>query len=330
VQVTVLIVTRSDDNASVEMVTQAIHQSSPSTLVVRLDSDRYPIDLQISSRCVAGQGRTMRVGGQSVSLDAVQSLWHRRFFAGGTLSPDVLGDTWEHCVNESRRTLYGTIAALGCFEVDPWIAVRKTDHKELQLRHAASYGLDVGKTLISNDADEVRAFFDECNGQMVTKMQSSFAIYRDGIENVVFTTQVRRKDLKDLQGLAYCPMIFQELVPKRIELRATVIGQRVFTAAVDSQQSKHTRIDWRVDGEGLLDAWVPYTLPPPVEKGLLKVVAAFGLNYAAADFIVTPDGRHVFLEINAGGEWFWLQRIHPIAEAMADLLLGKSKRTPTL
>jgi glutathione synthase/RimK-type ligase-like ATP-grasp enzyme len=165
---------------------------------------------------------------------------------------------------------------------------------------------------------------------MVTKMQSSFAIYRKGIENVVFTTQVKREDLKDLSGLQYCPMIFQELIPKKIELRATVVGNKVFTAAVDSQQHEHTKIDWRVDGIGLLEAWVPYQLPKSIERALLKLVAAFGLNYAAADFIVTPDGRHVFLEINAGGEWFWLQRVHPIAEAMADLLLGRTPSVKTL
>ncbi len=61
---------------------------------------------------------------------------------------------------------------------------------------------------------------------------------------------------------------------------------------------------------------------------LLELTADFGLNYAAADFIVTPEGRHAFLEINAGGEWFWLQRAPglPIAEALADVLLGRTER----
>ncbi len=323
---TIILVTRSDDNDSVEMVSAAISARSPRTQVVRLDTDRYPLDFTYSTRCTAGGRRVLKSGQDELELDDVTSLWHRRFFAGGTLPAEALGDTWEHCVNESRRSLYGSIAALGCFELDPWVAVRKTDHKELQLRLAAQANLDVGKTLISNDAAEVRAFFDECDGQMVTKMQSSFAIYRAGIENVVFTTKVERAHLEDLSGLRFCPMIFQQLVPKRLELRATVVGSRVFTAAVDSQQSELTKIDWRVDGEGLLDAWFPYQLPASIEKSLLQVTKAFGLNYAAADFIVTPDGRCVFLEINAGGEWFWLQRVHPIAEAIADLLLGKAKR----
>jgi hypothetical protein len=48
------------------------------------------------------------------------------------------------------------------------------------------------------------------------------------------------------------------------------------------------------------------------------------LNYGAADFIVTPDGRHCFLEVNPVGEFFWLEK-HPglpLSGAIADLLVS--------
>ena len=32
-----------------------------------------------------------------------------------------------------------------------------------------------------------------------------------------------------------------------------------------------------------------------------------GLNYGAIDLIVTPEGEHIFLEINAGGQYEWLE-----------------------
>jgi glutathione synthase/RimK-type ligase-like ATP-grasp enzyme len=54
----------------------------------------------------------------------------------------------------------------------------------------------------------------------------------------------------------------------------------------------------------------------------------FVLNYGAIDIIVTPEGRHVFLEVNPVGEFFWLER-HPglpIADAIADVLLGRAPR----
>jgi glutathione synthase/RimK-type ligase-like ATP-grasp enzyme len=48
-----------------------------------------------------------------------------------------------------------------------------------------------------------------------------------------------------------------------------------------------------------------------------------GLAYGAIDVIRTPDGNHVFLEVNPIGEWGMLQRDLglPIADAIADALL---------
>jgi glutathione synthase/RimK-type ligase-like ATP-grasp enzyme len=54
----------------------------------------------------------------------------------------------------------------------------------------------------------------------------------------------------------------------------------------------------------------------------------FGLNYGALDLILTPDGRHVFLEVNPVGEFFWLERCPglPISKAIADILLSQSHK----
>jgi glutathione synthase/RimK-type ligase-like ATP-grasp enzyme len=324
----ILIITRSDDNPCIEMVAKAIVARGQEA--IRLDTDLYPEHLRISTRLDGGRWkRELSTQRERVDLSEVTALWYRRFFAGGCL-PASLGDTREACVNESRRTLYGTIAAMGAFELDPLIAVRKTDHKELQIKKAAELGLLVPDTLFSNDPEEVRDFFQAHQGKIITKMQSSFAVYRDGEEQVVFTNKVDAKDLEALQGLKYAPMIFQSMVDKVLELRVTVVGRQVFAASIDSQRSEKTSVDWRRDGVGLIGDWKPYQLPAQVESSLLALTAEFGLNYAAADFIVTPGGEHVFLEINAGGEWFWLQRAPglPIAEALADTLLGKVPRAP--
>jgi glutathione synthase/RimK-type ligase-like ATP-grasp enzyme len=54
----------------------------------------------------------------------------------------------------------------------------------------------------------------------------------------------------------------------------------------------------------------------------------FELNYGAIDIIVTPDNRHIFLEVNPAGEFFWLERCPglPISKALADVLLGRAPR----
>jgi hypothetical protein len=46
--------------------------------------------------------------------------------------------------------------------------------------------------------------------------------------------------------------------------------------------------------------------------------------------ILTPDDRHVFLEVNPVGEYFWLEAKPglPISAALAEVLTGRAKRRP--
>ena len=156
------------------------------------------------------------------------------------------------------------------------------------------------------------------------KTLSSFAIYEQGEQKVVFTSTVRTKDLERLADLRNCPAIFQEQVAKALELRITIVGDRVFSAAIDSQRSEKTTIDWRRDGLGLIDEWQPYRLPAEAEDRLLRLMRLLGLNYGAADFILTPDGQHIFLEVNPVGEFFWLEKRPglPLSGAIARLLVS--------
>lgn len=324
----VLIVTRHDDNESVDLVLHGLKKAGHQGY--RLDSDLYPQNVLVSTEVAQRATRrwALTAQGQRLDLEQVGAIWYRRFNAGALL-PDELGDTRNACIDEARRTLYGTIAATRCFQLDPLRAVRRCDHKELQLRIAREVGLTIPRTLFSNEPDVVRKFVRSVKGPVISKMQHSFAIYRQGIENVVFTNVVTPDDLDDkLDGLQFCPMTFQEQVPKAVELRATVVGRRVFTAAVDSNAIPDASVDWRRQGVPLIDSWVEYALPKAVERGLLKLTKWFGLNYAAADFIVTPSGQHYFLEINAGGEFFWLQRTPglPIVDGLVDCLTKPAAR----
>lgn len=323
---TVLIITRSDDNASIPKVENALADLGKESF--RLETDRFPQDVQISTQLDdKGARGVIKVGDRSVELEAIESVWYRRFFAGGRL-PGSLGDTRKACVDETRRHAFGFIEGLPCFHMDPLSSVRRTDHKELQMRRAHALGLKIPPTLFSNDPDEVRAFFARYP-KVITKMQHSFAIYREGVENVVYTNVLDQGDIEDLSGLAFCPMTFQALVEKEVELRVTVVGHEVFCAQVDSKAQEKTAVDWRRDGVGLLNSWTPYELPKDVKDKLLKLVSELGLNYAASDFIVTPAGEHVFLEVNAVGEFFWLELKSPgfpISRALAKTLTDENAR----
>jgi len=52
------------------------------------------------------------------------------------------------------------------------------------------------------------------------------------------------------------------------------------------------------------------------------LMTGLGLVFGALDFIVTPEGEQVFLEVNPSGEWGMLEKFAdlPIAAAIAAAL----------
>ncbi len=324
---TVLLLTRSDDNECVERVERAIAERGGASW--RLDSDRFPTRIRLAtSRGPGGDGATLRDGDRTLDLDEVTAVWHRRTNVAADLPASLSPELRDAARRESFTTLLGTLNGLDAFLLDPQERARRARDKLLQLRVAREAGLEVPRTLATNDPDAVRAFAATCDAGMVAKMMTSFAVHEDGEERVVFTNVVGPDDLAHLGGLAYGPMTFQERVPKRLELRATIVGERVFTASIDSQRLPRAQVDWRREGQELLRHWQPYALPADVERALGALMDQLGLNYGAADFVVTPGGRHVFLEVNPVGEFFWLE-LHPglpLSEAIADVLLGRAPR----
>lgn len=319
----VLIITHSNDNECVTRVADAIARKGGHT--IRFDTDRYPTDVRLTSYYGAGNDERLTLTNEDGEFDLreVTAIWHRRLNLGGQL-PASLDNQLRHAsLGETTAAAHGMLASLKAFRLDPVHHIRHAENKQLQLQVARELGLDIPRTLTTNDPAAVRAFVQNCESGIVTKMLSSFAIYEDGKELVVFTNPVNPEDLADLSGLNLCPATFQESLPKSLEIRATVVSQRVLSAAVDSQVSARATHDWRRDGVRMVQDWQPYQLPVDVEQKLLRLMNYFSLNYGAIDIILTPDGKHVFLELNPCGEFFWLERSPglPISDAIADVLL---------
>lgn len=329
----ILIITHSDDNESVTSVAEAVARGGGHA--IRFDTDRYPTEVRLTAYygAQAGDERlTLTNEAGEFDLREVTAVWHRRLNFGARLPATLDGQLRRASLGEAGAAAHGMLASLKAFRVDEVRHIRRAENKQLQLQAARETGLDIPRTLTTNDAAAARAFAGECEGGMVTKMLSSFAVYEGGRELVVFTNPVKPADLADLSGLSLCPATFQELLPKSLELRVTVVGQRVMSAALDSQSSERAAHDWRRDGHRMIQDWRPYQLPLEVEEKILRLMDYFSLNYGAIDIILTPDGRHVFLELNPSGEFFWLERAPglPISRAIADLLLGHSpRRQPT-
>ena len=55
----------------------------------------------------------------------------------------------------------------------------------------------------------------------------------------------------------------------------------------------------------------PYQLPADIEAKLFAFMDEMELTMGTADFIVTEDGEHVFLEMNEQGQFLWVEEFNP-------------------
>ncbi len=185
-------------------------------------------------------------------------------------------------------------------------------------------GLELPPTLVTNCREEFLDFYGQHNGNVVGKLTGPAFDRTVGTDNFCrYTEVVSKRDVAYAASLQYCPVIFQAYVPKRLELRITVVGQQVFAAEIHSQQTHHTRHDWRRYDLGNTPHF-PHVLPPEVHQQCVRLVKRLELCYGAIDMILTPEGRYVFIEINPSGQYLWIEQQTglPISEAICNLLMA--------
>jgi glutathione synthase/RimK-type ligase-like ATP-grasp enzyme len=117
-------------------------------------------------------------------------------------------------------------------------------------------------------------------------------------------------------------VLLQEEIVRSADVRATFIGSQCFAAEITGNASL---VDWRDS-----DMEVSYsacTLGVDVERMCLAMLDRLGLVYGAFDFVRTPEGELVFLEVNPTGEWAWLEERlgFRMRDAFIQLFYGDSK-----
>jgi len=224
---------------------------------------------------------------------------------------------------ETREAIRGLWELLDCLWVNHPERNRVAEIKLNQLKTAGCLGLEIPRTLVTNNPESVRKFFYACSGNIIIKCLGG-SLATNGLDSTaIYTNIVKDDDLVEIENVRYTPVLLQEYVPKEVELRITAVGSKLFAAEIHSQTQPATRHDWRRDTLNLHHR--EHQLPHEIKKKCLALVEFFGLHFGAIDMILTPDGRYVFLEINPNGQWAWIEELTglPISEAMIDLLTGK-------
>jgi len=324
----ILIITHTADNFSIEKVTEYVEKNGCE--VIRFDVDLYPLQNKLTTSFQDGEWVSiLETPDAKHRLDDIAAVWYRRAYnMGHGLREEMDPKFFGAAMGEIRNTLFGFLESIDTYALGKPSVYRRLDSKEEQLKIADKIGLKIPESCITNNPEEAKKFILK-HQNVVAKMQTGFAIYEDGVECVVFTNVVSEDKLDELDSLLYCPMQFQKKIEKKKELRVTVVGRDVYTFEIDSQQSEEAKIDWRKDGVNLIKKWERTELPADIEAKILELLDVYNVDYGAIDIIVSPEDEYYFIEINAAGEFFWLDNLtegHLISKSIADVLCDKAPR----
>lgn len=301
-------------------------------LCVQFSCHDFPTMSTISLN--AGDGWTERVvfrgmGGIEFVYpeQTLDTIWLRRWYRPAL--PDFMhaGDK-EIAQRQCDRVITEFLTAVAENQSTFWVNPADQDYssalKVHQLRTAKKIGLHVPETLVSNDPGDIKAFIESHGGVVVHKLLQPGAWRTPKRENayVCYTSPVTLRDLPTDETLRLCPAIFQPIIPKKFEVRTVCFGDHFCSVQIDSQSDKRAIVDWRA-GQWYVNV-KPYSLPKTVADGIRKFLRAINVVHASVDFIVTPNGEHVFLEANVQGAFLWIEdrAREPILDIFSDFLIS--------
>jgi hypothetical protein len=261
----------------------------------------------------------------SLDMSAFSAIWLRR---PGKVKALAVKEPWaaKMVESESNRAVEGFFRILPCLWVNHPSAQTEAGYKFKQLDAARRCGFKVPKTLVTNDPAAVSDFYKACQGKMIYKLidEATWQHFPDfEIPKGIPTTLFRESDLRHLEQVRLGLHLFQECIDKIADIRITVVGNKIFAVRIESQTGQGN-IDFRLDYSVAMS---PYRLPDEIAERCLKLLQTLSLNFGAIDICLTPDGNHVFLEVNAQGQWMWMEKDLdlPISRELARLLAGKSE-----
>jgi hypothetical protein len=276
-----------------------------------LDLSLFPQKLTLTLGFNNGQHcfRLSGSGANGVDFDRVRAVWWRRpqqFCLPASVTDPV---HQRFAISDTNTAFQGLYLSIGERWVNPPLSDAAANHKPWQLRCAQEIGLEIPETLMTNDPDAVRSFYDSCNGDVIYKQ---FLALPDAWRE---TRRLEPGFVQADDNLRLCPVIFQRRVDAIADLRVIIVGETVFAASVAVDQLAYD-VDVRMNPEA---RYVPYALSAAVEQQLVALMHRLGLVYGAIDMRVTNDGRYIFLEVNPAGQFLYVEEAtgQPIAAALA-------------
>lgn len=309
----ILIVTNKEDIHPTPVIEHLERMGVP---FFRLNTESLLSDYDFEWTCQYSNGDDFHIQNIHTGLEAyghdINSVWERR-----PLVPSEL-----RCLNREEINRHNIMEAHGFlsfllyyledrFCLGHHLYDRSASSKMLQLKIARKLGMMIPDTCFANNKSAIEAFCGKYEKIGIKSIVNDNIWFNDdGIEHILYTQAITADDLikLDEQSFSQTVSYLQNYIDKAFELRITVVDSHIFACKIDSQimGKRFGQVDWR-QGLDFDMSHSKYNLPAHIADFCKTFLQKLHLNFGCFDFIVTPEGKYVFLECNSNGQWLWIE-----------------------
>lgn len=239
-------------------------------------------------------------------------------------APIYLHDTYKPNLSFEKQLYRSQWAAflrnLVLFENVSWvnnpIDTFRAENKMLQLKYAQKAGMKCPHTLLLNSIEDIELDRDI---KYIMKSLDTVLLRQGDKEAFVYSTVMTGEELLKSE-FAVAPVVIQEYLYPKVDLRVTVIGEKIFAVKI-VKMGIGIAGDWRKEKDNV--DFIGVDLPEDIKKRCIRIVNDLGLAFGGIDLILHND-IYYFVEVNPTGEWAWLVNKSglQIDKAICDYLQG--------
>jgi len=250
---------------------------------------------------------TTKTNNLSININEKHILWNRKF--GFYQNTEMFNNTlpaFENDIIGHLSTEYYSFTDMLRSSLNSknikWLLPYIEINKSQQLAIATSVGFKTPKTIITNDKDELISFLQKNKNCILKPLKSGKTFFKKNYSYPLLTFKIKVNKIHELPN-TFLPSIFQECIEKEFEIRSFVLGKKIFSMAIFSQDDNQTEVDFRNYNIEKPNRTVPYNLPEKIELLIHKFMIKSNLNTGSIDIIKSTNGQYYFLEINPSGQF---------------------------
>lgn len=141
-------------------------------------------------------------------------------------------------------------------------------------------------------------------------------------------TSILDKELIDKQEDLLFPIMIQERIEKKYDIRTFFLNGSMYSMAIFSQLDSSTRTDWRISQQRNSIRNVPYLLPEKIQDAVRSLMNELELKTGSIDFILSKTDEYVFLEVNPVGQFGMVSELcnYSLYNKFADFVIGNEEQ----